>query len=158
MVTTIWCMFDFPFGVSLFVMAQGKTLVFFRVWFSDLHVPYMLSVDDLGDFSWIMWEPPHLETGDFLGTYCRKTLTPQSNELFPNNGLRDYKSKCCGNWFVIRRGPFVFSSKTGPWIAMATNIWRAEFIIFGNFWNPCKTFAVQKHRQKWFNRVISKIL
>ena len=61
---------------------ESKVLVFFRVWPFNMHVPYILSADDLDDFSAI------LAADDFLGACYRKAMTPKKlwTLLFPQMG------------------------------------------------------------------------
>ena len=42
-----------------------------------MHAPYILSADDLADFSGIYRKPSILAADDFLGACCRKAMTPQ---------------------------------------------------------------------------------
>ena len=45
---------------------KSKVLVFFMVWSFNLHAPYILSADDLGDFSGILWQSLHFGGRRFL--------------------------------------------------------------------------------------------
>ena len=57
---------------------KSKALVFCRVWSFNMHAPYILSADDLGDFSGNLWEPSILEADNFLGARYRKAMTPKT--------------------------------------------------------------------------------
>ena len=58
---------------------KSKALVFFRVWSFNMHAPYILSADDLGDVSGSLCRKPSimLEADDLLGACYRKAMTPQ---------------------------------------------------------------------------------
>ena len=58
---------------------ESKVLVFSRVWPFNMHAPYILSADDLDDFSWIYRKPSILAADDFLGACYsyRKAMTPK---------------------------------------------------------------------------------
>ena len=42
-----------------------------------MHAPYILSADDLDDFSGLYRKPSILAADDFLGACYRKAMTPQ---------------------------------------------------------------------------------
>ena len=56
---------------------EGKVLVFFWVWPFNMHGPYILSADDLDDFSGIYRKPSILAADDLLGACYRKAMTPK---------------------------------------------------------------------------------
>ena len=58
------CRFSLPTFSERF-----KVLAFFRVWSFNVHAPYILSADDLGDFSGILWETLHF--GGLLINFLR---------------------------------------------------------------------------------------
>ena len=63
------------------ISENSKVLVVFRVWSFNLRAPYILSADDLGNFSGILWETLHLEADDFLRACCRMLWPPKSYGL-----------------------------------------------------------------------------
>ena len=86
---------------------ESKVLVFSWVWPFNMHAPYILSADDLDDFSGILrGKPCILAADDLLGACYRKAMTPQKasqtldfaafctwKEKFTGLGFGDWSNK-----------------------------------------------------------------
>ena len=67
---------------------------------------YILSADDLGNFSGILLETM-LEVDDFLGARCRKAMTPQSYGIynfFPPEGESDLSLLAFSPFHIVKHG------------------------------------------------------
>ena len=71
-----------------------------------MHAPYILSADDLDDFSGILWEPSILAADDLLGACYRKAMTPKKLWTLLFSRWSDWSSQGRGEAFLLTVGAF----------------------------------------------------